>query len=193
MAKVRIPVEHLPPPNQNGDHVFQFRIISEDRNRTSAWSNLYTIKSIGQYRPVQSDYIFNYFNESDPATSYGSFLLTWTTPIVYNFSASLSSASISHNHSQDFKQHDTDIFLQWDDESSDYEYYERVSSDSVTVIVPPNNERPFVKVIGLIATSRTPLISSQSELNNFMLENGDLFKVFETEFIEVPVQLIGFG
>ena len=193
MAEIRIPVEKLPPPDENGDHVFQFRIISVDKNQWSEWSRLYTIKSIGQYRPIESDYIFNRVDTTNQLGTYGSFVITWTTPVVYNFSASLSSASISHNHSQEYNRHDTDIFLQWSDDpgvySSDYEYYQRVSSDSVT-IVPPPNKRPFVKVIGFVATKKAPFVYSESELNNFIVNNGNLFKIFETEYYEVPVRLI---
>jgi hypothetical protein len=193
MAEIRIPVEKLPAPDQNGDHAFQFRIISVDKNQWSAWSQLYIVKSIGQYRPVQSDYIFNYVDASSPGTTYGSFVITWTTPTIYNSSASLSSASISHNHSQNYNRHATDIFLQFSEDGvspSSYRYYQRSFSDSVTVVPPPNNQEPFVKVIGFVATKRPPLLSSQSELSNFILNNGDLFKIFETDYYEIPVQLI---
>lgn len=193
MAEVRIPVEKLPPPDENGDHAFQFRIISVDKNQWSAWSQLYIIKSIGQYRPEQSDYIFNRVDAANQGTTYGSFAITWTTPTVYNVSASLSSASISHDHSQDFKQHATDIFLQWSEDGVnhyDYEYYQRSFSDSVIIVPPTNNQKPFVRVIGFIATKRAPFLSSQSELSNFIVNNADLFKIFQTEYYQVPVELI---
>jgi hypothetical protein len=130
MAEIRIPVEKLPPPDKNGDHAFQFRIISVDKNQWSAWSQLYIVKSIGQYRPLESNIA--------AAVSSKDVSLTWDTPIIYNNSASLSSASISHNHSQDFKQHDTDIFVQWNSGSTmaDFEYHARVSEDFSSVSIP---------------------------------------------------------
>jgi hypothetical protein len=130
MAQVRIPVEQLPPPDKNGDHAFQFRIISIDKNQRSTWSQLYVVKSIGQYRPLESN-VVSVISSKDVG-------LTWDTPIIYNNSASLSSASISHNHSQDFKQHDADIFVQWNSGSTmaDFEYHARVSQDTTSVSIP---------------------------------------------------------
>jgi len=145
MAQIRVPVESLPAPDSNGDHYFQFRIISADKNQNSSWSQLYEIKSIGQYRPLESRYIYQDLPED---AVYGSFRISWETPIIYNLSASLSSASISHNHSQNFKEHPTDIFLQWDDGNSnyEYEYYQKSLTDSVTILISPENTRPFVNL-----------------------------------------------
>ena len=133
MAQVRVPVEQLPPPDKNGDHAFQFRIISIDKNQRSTWSQLYVVKSIGQYRPLESSVINSKSNNE--------ISLTWDTPTIYNNSASLSSASISHNHSQDFKQHDTDIFVQWNSGSTmaDFQYHARVSEDFSSVSIPTSS------------------------------------------------------
>jgi hypothetical protein len=133
MAQVRIPVEQLPPPDKNGDHAFQFRIISIDKNQRSTWSQLYVVKSIGQYRPLESNVV--------SAISSEDVGLTWDTPIIYNNSASLSSASISHNHSQDFKQHNSDVFVQWGSGSAmaDFEYHARVSEDFSSVSIPTSS------------------------------------------------------
>jgi hypothetical protein len=149
MAEIRIPVEKLPPPNKNGDHAFQFRIISVDKNQWSAWSQLYIIKSIGQYRPLESNVI--------PAVSAENVGLTWDTPIIYNYnSASLSSASISHNHSQDFKQHDTDVFVQWNSASTmaDFQYHARVSEDFTSVSIPTSS---YNKVSELLPLDLDPI------------------------------------
>lgn len=51
LAEFRIPLENLPPPNENGEHLFRFRVISEDGSRTSPYSNLYTVESTGQIYP----------------------------------------------------------------------------------------------------------------------------------------------
>ena len=87
MAKIRIPVENLPPPDSNGEHVLQFRVVSEDRNRISAWSPLYVVKSIGQYRPVESD-VTAVVSEKDVS-------ITWDTPIAYNNVANANSSVLS--------------------------------------------------------------------------------------------------
>jgi hypothetical protein len=133
MAEIRIPVEKLSPPDKNGDHAFQFRIISVDKNQWSAWSQLYIIKSIGQYRPLESNVVSTVSSDGVG--------LTWDTPIIYNNSASLSSASISHNHSQNFKQHNSDVFVQWGSGSvmGNFEYHARVSEDFSSVSIPTSS------------------------------------------------------
>ena len=76
MTQIRIPVDKLPPPNKDGDHAFQFRIISVDKNQWSAWSQLYLLKSTGQYRPAASDIIMTIGTDQIVAS--------WETPILYN-------------------------------------------------------------------------------------------------------------
>jgi hypothetical protein len=191
MAKVRIPVEQLPPPDKNGDHVFQFRIISEDRNNISSWSNLYVIKSIGQYRPLESSYVFV---SSSPIVS-----VTWDTPTIYNYnSASITSASISHNHSQNFKQHETDVFVQWGSGSvmGNFEYHERSLLDSTNIIIEQG--KGSVRIIGLVATKDIPRkeqyesqelfnqrLNSYLGLSASVQGTYDLMKVFDTGIISL--------
>jgi hypothetical protein len=190
MAKVRIPVEQLPPPNKDGDHVLQFRVISEDRNRISAWSNLYVIKSIGQYRPLESDY--------NLILGEGTVSVTWDTPVVYNTSASLNSASISHNHSINFKDHPSDIFVQWGSGSvmGDFQYHERASDDLTNILIPAGSAS--ARVVGLIATKDVPrLENSETEeefkerFNQFFgisasaIGAYDLFKIFDTQVVSL--------
>jgi hypothetical protein len=198
MAKVRIPVEQLPPPDKNGNHIFQFRIISEDRNISSPWSNLYEIKSIGQYRPLESD--VTAIISSDEVS------LTWDTPTIYNYygspsaSASMvSSGSLSiHNHSQNFKQHDTDVFVQWGSGSvmGNFEYHDRISNDSTNILVPESSAS--ARFVGLIATKNVPQIEGneleddfRERFDTFLGISGsvsgayDLFKIFDTGVISL--------
>lgn len=189
MAKIRIPVEQLPPPNSNGDHAIQFRVISEDRNRISAWSNLFVVKSIGQYRPLESDYVFQ---SASPVVS-----VTWDTPKYYNYdgisdaivkdisgSVTINSASVvTHNHSQNFKRHETDIFVKWD--SNSFEYHDRVLSDTTSITVPAGSSS--VRIVGTVATHNIPQQGSQESLEDFGQRIDehvegliDLFKIFDT-------------
>lgn len=182
MTQIRIPVEVLPTPNKNGDQILQFRVISEDRNYTSPWSNLYVVKSIGQYRPLESSYVYT----SSSANKLVS--VTWDTPTIYNYSASLTSASIAHNHTQNYKQHDTDIYIKWNPSSSAsyYEYHDRVGSDSTTIVVPAG--ATSVRIIGGVAAHNIPFQGTKettaayrarldSHVNNVVL---NLFKIFDT-------------
>ena len=76
MTQIRIPVDKLPSPNKDGDHAFQFRIISVDKNQWSAWSQIYLLKSTGQYRPSTSDIIMTIGTDQIVAS--------WETPTLYN-------------------------------------------------------------------------------------------------------------
>ena len=200
MAEIRIPVEKLPPPDKNGDHAFQFRIISVDKNQWSAWSQLYVVKSIGQYRP-----------ELAPVSaSVDDRVLTaaWNTPTNYNVSASLSSASISHNHSANFRQHDTDIFVQFGSGSvmGNWSYYSRVSNDLVRVIVPSGSTS--IRLVGTVAIKNIPQpyfdedntsASYQERFDEFIGLSAsvqgvfDLFKIFDSGIAPVPSAGKAFG
>jgi hypothetical protein len=200
MAEIRIPVEKLPPPDKNGDHAFQFRVISVDKNQWSAWSQLYILKSVGQYRPVESNIVA--IISDDEVT------ITWDTPTVYNYdglsdavevqedgSVLVNSASVViHNHSQNFKQHDTDIFVQWGSGSAmgDFQYHDRVSADTTSIIIPDGSTS--VRAFGLVALKDIPQpyrfeasASYQERLDDYLGVSGstqgvyDLFKVFDTE------------
>ena len=186
MAEIRIPVEKLPTPDKNGDHAFQFRIISVDKNQWSAWSQLYVIKSIGQYRPLESNITAVISSEEVS--------LTWDTPIIYNYnSASITSASIAHNHSQKFKQHDTDVFVQWGSGSAmgNFEYHDRVASDTTSIVIPPGSAS--VRVFGTVALKDIPRLGTfesnedyQLRFDSYLGVSGsvqgvyDLFKIFDT-------------
>jgi hypothetical protein len=191
MAEIRIPVEKLPPPDKNGDHAFQFRVISVDRNQWSAWSQLYVIKSIGQYRPLESD--VTAIIATDQIT------ITWDTPTIYNYnSASITSASIAHNHSQNFKQHPTDIFVQWGSglDMGNFEYHERSEDDSTNILIEPGSAS--VRVIGLVALKDIPRKNTfesdgdyQVRLDSYLGISGsvqgvfDLFKIFDTDVVSL--------
>ena len=107
MAKFKIPVEKLPPPNINGDHLIRFRVSTEDRNSISEWSKLFSIPSVGQIHPLESEYTIS--------ASTNLVSLYWDTPSIYNTGASAIGASVLHNHESEWKQHDSDIFVKFDD------------------------------------------------------------------------------
>lgn len=186
MAKIRIPVEKMPPPDIYGNQVLQFRIVSEDRNRVSAWSPLYKIKSLGQYRPYRSQVI------EDLVTGSGqtAFTLTWDTPTYYNYDPSLTSASIMHNHSQNFKQHPTDIYIRWYNGSSPghFEYHDRVLTDNTSIIkstshvfnngVDSGSGPTNVQIVGLISTYGLSGVTGD-ELDNAIDSMKDYLAIFD--------------
>jgi hypothetical protein len=211
MAEIRIPVEKLPPPDENGDHAFQFRIISVDKNQWSAWSQLYIIKSIGQYKPQESPVSASVQN--------GVMTVTWVTPVNYNYdgtsnaivtdpingrTVSINSASVvQHNHSLNSRAHDTDVFVQFNSGSvmGDFGYLSRVSDDTTRVLIPSTSAS--VRVIGTIATKNIPQPYAQESasaykqrFDNYLGVSGsvqgvfDLFKIFDTGIAAIPPQSV---
>lgn len=80
MAKYRIPLSELPPPNEDGDHIFRFRVVSEDKIRYSEYSSLYVIQSSGQVFPeVKTETQYRLSRTSASVIN-----LTWDAPTKYN-------------------------------------------------------------------------------------------------------------
>ena len=86
LAKFRIPLSTLPPANADGNHLFRFRIASEDRARVSEYSNLYLIKSEGQIYP--QSLAGNYRVTLGKSASTITVNLLWEAPTKYNIGAS---------------------------------------------------------------------------------------------------------
>lgn len=86
MAKFRIPLPSLPPPNEDGNHLFRFRIASEDKTRVSAYSNLFVVKASGQVYPDISQVVGQ--NYKVTKTTGGAITMAWEMPTTYNSGAS---------------------------------------------------------------------------------------------------------
>lgn len=80
MGKFKIPLSNLPPPNQDGNHIFRFRITSEDKVRVSEYSTLYVIQSSGQVFPDKK----NSTQYRVGRTSASTITVTWEAPTKYN-------------------------------------------------------------------------------------------------------------
>lgn len=159
MAKFVVPVEQLPPPNASGNHVFRFRVLSEDRNRQSPYSTLYVIESKGQIYPLESDF---------SVSSAGSLVsVYWDTPSYYNIGASAVGASVLHNHGSEIRAHFSDVFLSWD--SQDYVYFGRTQDTNINVIKKTGATTLKVRVQ---AANYSPVVS-------------DRFKILETGIISL--------
>lgn len=181
MPQFRIPVEKLPPPNKDGDHVFRFRIISEDQNRLSTYSNLFVVKSLGQILPLES------LASADVSSSGEVINVTWETPSYYNIGASAFppqwfgrdgvstvSASVLHNHESEWKIHDSDIFVKWGYQSpvvyeEEFEYYGRSRDNQIGILVKPGATSAII--VGCVAFY-DKLEGRQPQ---------DLFKIFSKE------------
>jgi hypothetical protein len=54
VKKVTITKKELPPLTPNGEYLIRYRIISEDKNRTSHWSPIYTLDAKSFIADVES-------------------------------------------------------------------------------------------------------------------------------------------
>lgn len=160
MAKIKVPVERLPPPNFLGNHYIRFRVSSEDRNSVSEYSRLFKIESKGQIHPLEASY--------NAVTASGVLNLIWDTPSIYNTGPSAVGASVLHTHDSEFKLHDSDIFIKINGGS--YNYYGRSRDNSFSNVIP--------------AGTSTIQVCVQSA--NYPPTRSDMFKIFETEVISVP-------
>lgn len=52
--KVTIEKKQLPPLSPDGKYLVRYRIISEDKNRTSHWSPIYSLDAVGFIKSVSS-------------------------------------------------------------------------------------------------------------------------------------------
>jgi len=159
MTKFVVPVEGLPAPNDDGDHLFRFRIISEDRNRLSQYSTLYVIESKGQIYPLQTT--AQVINSASVVNVY------WETPSIYNVGASAAGASVLHDHESEWKIHDSDIFVSWD--SGDFEYFGRNRDSEIAIIIRAGSST--LRVVGQVA--------------NYPPTKSDKFKIFDTGTISL--------
>lgn len=154
MARFRIPVENLPNPNINGRHLFRFRIVSEDRNRISQYSPLFTVESKGQTNPLET--------QATVIISASVVNVYWETPSIYNTGASAVGASVQHNHESEWKVHDSDIFVSWDGNS--FIYYGRSRDSEIGIIIPEGTSN--ARIIGQVA--------------NYPPTRSSLFEIFDT-------------
>jgi hypothetical protein len=134
MAKFTVPVENLPPPNKDGNHLFRFRMISGDQNRISQYSTLYIIKSTGQIYPLTSE------ARAELSGSGSIINITWETPSIYNVGASAVGASVQHNHEGEWKIHDSDIYIKWIGIGlpDTFEYFGRSRDNTASIIRNPS-------------------------------------------------------
>lgn len=80
MGKFKIPLSSLPPPNEDGNHIFRFRVTSEDKVRVSEYSTLYVVQSSGQVFPETKDVSKYRIAQGSGST----ITVTWEAPEKYN-------------------------------------------------------------------------------------------------------------
>jgi hypothetical protein len=116
IKKYKIPNVNLPPMlvGEEG-YLVRYRIVSEDKNRYSHWSNMQTIKP--QYTFVPGSISFN--------KSGGIALLAWD-PVTIKLGDQVVRQA-----------HEYDIWLRWDrNDSGDWLYKERIDTSNLSITIP---------------------------------------------------------
>ena len=117
IKKARVAKELLPAINSiTGKYSIRYRIVSEDKNRTSAWSSVYSVDP-------NYTYVSGKINVS---SSSGVVRATWDPVTVKIGTTTIRQAK------------DYDIHIKWSkaDGIGDWIYAERVSTNSVSFVVP---------------------------------------------------------
>jgi hypothetical protein len=154
MPKFVVPVEKLSPPYNDGTHTFRFRISTEDKNSISQWSNLYELESKGQIYPQQAEY--SIVAQSTLVT------VAWETPSVYNIGEFAVGASVQHNHESEWKIHDSDVFVKFNDFlTPDFIYWGRSKDNAISIV--PYSGASNIRVV-VQAANHPPTKSTKFQL-----------------------------
>jgi hypothetical protein len=114
VKKVVIENSDLPPVDSNGEYFLRYRIVSEDRNRTSHWSPVYNIDPAYELDPVGALVVEKNQNHV---------LIIWNP------------ANIKKDESLIKKIKEYDVWLKWHrSDSGDWQFFERIDGTSLTLI-----------------------------------------------------------
>jgi len=114
IKKVVIENADLPPVDSNGEYFLRYRIISEDRNRTSHWSPVYNVDANYELEPIGPLLVEK--NASHV-------LLIWNP------------ANIKKDGNLIRKAKEYDIWLRWHrSDAGDWQFFERIEGTSLTLI-----------------------------------------------------------
>lgn len=100
--KVTIPVKDLPAMLPSGKHLVRYRVISEDKNRISAWSPIYSIGIPAMTKGIVSvtttGTAVTYTTDIDHNFSIGDIVsIADTTPSKYSYSSAIVIAPLTNN------------------------------------------------------------------------------------------------
>jgi hypothetical protein len=117
IKKAKVLKESLPPVSSiTGEYSVRYRIISEDKNRTSSWSSVYSVDPNYTYVP----------GKINVSSSSGVVRVAWDAVTI----------KIGQNTIRQAK--DYDIFVKWSkaDGIGDWKYVERITTNSTSFVVP---------------------------------------------------------
>lgn len=114
--KIKIDNSDLPPIDvASQGYTVRYRIISEDKNRTSHWSQIYTVKPEYTFVPG----LITHNKAGDIIT------VAWNSVEIKKGTTKIKEAS------------EYDIWLKWDrDDNGDWEYRSRINTTSISLLIP---------------------------------------------------------
>lgn len=165
IKKIRVRQKDLPTINVNEEgYVLKYRIISEDKNRTSQWSPISIIQPNYTYVPGTIA-----FNKAGDIAS-----IVWDAVEVTNV--------VEDNTYSITKTHEYDIWVRWDRGGSngDWLYKERLDTTSVSIPVPNT-----WTINGVVQGTSPNRMSVEIYLSGEPIERGD--GAVGTPFLKVYV------
>ena len=165
IKKIRVRQKDLPTINVNEEgYVLKYRIVSEDKNRTSQWSPISIIQPNYTYVPGTIA-----FNKAGDIAS-----IVWDAVEVTNV--------VGDNTYSITKTHEYDIWVRWDrgGGNGDWLYKERLDTTSVSIPVPNT-----WTINGVVQGTSPNRMSVEIYLSGEPIERGD--GAVGTPFLKVYV------
>lgn len=117
IKKAKISKDNLPAVSSStGEYSIRYRIISEDKNRVSAWSQIFKVDPDYTYVP----------GKINVAASTGAVSVSWDAVTIKIGNAAISKAK------------EYDVWVKWskDNANGDWKYLERIANTSITLPKP---------------------------------------------------------
>ena len=157
----------LPPVSgESGSYILRFRIVSEDRNRTSHWSPLFEVSST-QVDPNQTNLYLDVLTSSK--TGNKTLNAIWTLPEFYDNSS-------------------FDIYVRWlgsnyETETYDWQYVGTKQDTEFSTVIPANAS--YVDESGESQTTPTTHLQIRAQTPTYPKELFESAKIFESAITEI--------
>lgn len=128
---INISKNSLPINSDTGEYIFRYRIVSDDRNRTSAWSPHYrlTAPTIAQILAANNVASLSQptFTVQTSADSSKVATVTWNIPAIFS----------------DIEKYD--VFIKWPS-ATNWEFFKTVSAGSFSIVKPTTQTSTTISI-----------------------------------------------
>lgn len=143
----------------DGTYKIRYRIITEDRNRVSEWSPIFTVSALSGEELLEKyggeGYLVDFIVKSSEEFGRVSYNILWNVPEIF----------------QEFPYYD--IFVYWDKpvgDDSGWEYYKSTASEDITIIVPEGSSYSTLDVVVQIPTYPRAISDKAFVFNTIQIE-----------------------